>query len=407
MTGEGKKGTERTRREFLATSTALAGAAMVALAARSGRGQATPQTRRHAALRYARRFRRPRYPSQLHLLRVAAVGRADRWSARLRCQDGSGRGHRDGMGRLGRPEDLDFQVASRRRVPQRRDDRRRGDQVEHRAHPRSQDRSFLHPLGVDGRRARHGRRQAHGALPSQGRERGLRHQSRLLPRQPHGAGFGRQGRHQPGELRAIQVQVVEALRHLRAGALREFLGDRRRGQHAALSRRHDRQAQEGGSRSVDRAADQRGRPDRQCRLRRRAELHQGAWRLVQHLAGAAGRDGVHRLQPQERAVLGKGQPRRPSAAHGGGARDRPPGHPRSGVQQAGLDRQGVLQRGQSVARQGHRVVAAIRSRQGQGDAQEGQRRRRQAADHRQRQLPLHAAIRRAGARDAQGSRVST
>ena len=66
--------------------------------------------------------------------------------------------------------------------------------------------------------------------------------------------------------------------------------------------------------------------------------------LVQHLAGAAGRHGVHRLQPQERAVLGEGQSRRPSAAHGGRARDRPRGHPRGGVQQAGRDRQGVLQR---------------------------------------------------------------
>ena len=38
MTGEDKKGTERTRREFLATTTALAGAAMVGSAARSGSG---------------------------------------------------------------------------------------------------------------------------------------------------------------------------------------------------------------------------------------------------------------------------------------------------------------------------------------------------------------------------------
>ena len=101
----------------------------------------------------------------------------------------------------------------------------------------------------------------------------------------------------------------------------------------------------------------------------------------------------------------EGQSRGPNAAHGGRARDRPSGHPRSGVQQPGRDRKGVLQRVQPVARQGHRVVAAIRSRQGQGDAQEGQWRRREAANHCQRQLPLHAAIGRAGARDAQGRRV--
>ena len=167
MTGEGKKGTEHTRREFLATTTALAGAAMVGLPRERG-GQATPQTRRYAALRDARRFRRPRYPPQLHLLRLAADGRAHWRPARLRRQDESGRGHSDGMGRVERPEDLDLQAATRRRVPQRRDHRRRSDQVEHRAHPRSQDRPFLQPLGVNGRRARHCRRQAHCALPSQG-----------------------------------------------------------------------------------------------------------------------------------------------------------------------------------------------------------------------------------------------
>ena len=241
--------------------------------------------------------------------------------------------------------------------------------------------------------------------PSQGPQCGLRFQPHLLPGQPDGAGRGRQGGYKPGGLRSVQVQVVEALRHLRAGAVREFLGDRCRGQHAALSRRHDRPAEEGGPRAADGAADRRGRPDRQRRLRRRAELHQGARQDVRHLAGAAGRHRVHRLQPQERAVLGEGQSGRPPAAQGGGARDRPRGHPRGGVQQAGRDRQGLLQQVQPVARQGHRVVAAIRSRQGQGDAQEGQGRRRQAADHRQRLLSLHAAVGRAGARHAEGCRL--
>ena len=55
-----------------------------------------------------------------------------------------------------------------------------------------------------------------------------------------------------------------------------------------------------------------------------------------------------RLQPQERAVLGKGQSRRPHAAPGGGARHRPRGHPRGGVQQAGRDRQGLLQQGEPL-----------------------------------------------------------
>ena len=167
----------------------------------------------------------------------------------------------------------------------------------------------------------------------------------------------------------------------------------------------DRPAQEGGSRAADRAARGRARPDRQRRLCRRALLHQGLRQDLRHLPGAPGRHGLHRLQPQERAVLGQGQSRRPHAAPGGGACHRSRGHPRGGVQQAGRDRQGLLQQGEPLVLQGHQVVAGIRSRQGQGAAQEGQGRRRQAPDHRQRQLPLHAAVGRAGARHAEGRRL--
>ena len=192
MTGEGKKGTERTRREFLATTTALAGAAMVGLP--RGAAAAKRHPKRGGTLRFGMRDDSVGLDTHRNFIyfvsqpMAALTGGLLDFDAKME----SGRGHRHRMGRLGGPEDLDLQAASRRGVPQRRDHRRRGDQVEHRAHPRSQDRPFLQPLGVDGRRARHGGRQAHGALPSQGRERGLRHQPRLLPRQPHGAGLGRQ-----------------------------------------------------------------------------------------------------------------------------------------------------------------------------------------------------------------------
>ena len=169
MTDESKKGTERTRREFLATTDGAGRRRDGRVAARSGRGASdTPNAAARCASACAT------IPSASIPIATSSTSSRSRWPRMtgglldFDAKMDPVAGHRDGMGRLGRPEDLDLQAASRRRVPQRRDDRRRGDQVEHRAHPRSQDRPFLHPLGVDRRRARHGRRQAHGALPSQG-----------------------------------------------------------------------------------------------------------------------------------------------------------------------------------------------------------------------------------------------
>ena len=53
MTGEGKKGTERTRREFLATTTALAGAAMVGLPREAAAAKRHPK--RGGTLRFGTR----------------------------------------------------------------------------------------------------------------------------------------------------------------------------------------------------------------------------------------------------------------------------------------------------------------------------------------------------------------
>ena len=236
---------------------------------------------------------------------------------------------------------------------------------------------------------------------------GARHQPDLLPGEPDGAGRGRHGRHASGQLRAVQVQVVAPLRHLtELVRFENFWETDCRGQFAALSRRADRPAEEGGPRAPDGAACRRARPDRQRRLRRRAGLQEGARQDVRHLAGAAGRHGDDVLQPQERRRCPKRTIPMPTCC----GRRSPTPIDHEGIHQAVFNGIGEISKGfYSSASpwhaQGHRRLAEVRPRQGQGAAQEGQGRRREAHHHRQRHLPLHAAVGRAGARHAEGCRV--
>ena len=393
MTDEAnKKGPESTRRKFLTATTALAGA----LCGLPGPAEAERKRnpKRGGTLRFGTRDDSIALDTHRNIIYFVSHPLTGITGGLLDFDDKMQPKPAVAIvGRLVRPHDLDVQAPARRGVPQWQTiDAER--QRNHRAHQGSQDQSRLHALGPVGRRACHRGRQAHHPVPSQGGPRSSRHQPHLLPGEPHGAGRGRHGRHASGQLRPVQVQVVAAPRRLRAGPLRELLGNRLEGNTLPYLDGSGRTAEEGGPRAPDRAA--HGRVD-----------------LIDNVAYADapafkkdhGRTFDTWNVPQVGTAMmffnlknGRCRKRTTPTPTCCGRRSRMPSTTRASTRRcstASARSPRASTAGQPLALEGHRRLAEVRSRQGQGAAQEGQGRRREVHHHRQRQLPLHAAVRRA------------
>ena len=198
MTDEAnKKGPERTRREFLTATTALAGAALVGLARRSRR-----RAQAHipnAAARCA--SARATIPSASIPIATSSTSSRSRWPALtgglldFDAKMESGRGHRHGMGASADLKTWTFKL-------RRGAEFHNGETIDAEAIKWNIERildpkighSFTRSALTDVERVTVDDKHT-VQLPSQGAERGLRYQPRLLPGQPHGAGLRRQGRH--------------------------------------------------------------------------------------------------------------------------------------------------------------------------------------------------------------------
>ena len=166
MTDEAnKKGPESTRRKFLTATTALAGAALAGLPG-VAEAERKRNPKRGGTVRFGTRDDSVGLDTHRNFIYFVSQPMAGTTGGLLDFDAGMNivARHRHRVGAVEGPQDLDLQAAPRCGVPQRRDDRRQCGQVEHRAHPRSQDRPFLQPLGADRRRPRHGRRQVHRAV---------------------------------------------------------------------------------------------------------------------------------------------------------------------------------------------------------------------------------------------------